>query len=60
MDLGSYEAENNFIVLQLSRRSILQGFIFITQILLKVIKGHGPLQVEGGGSCFKIPSRDIL
>ena len=43
----SYEAENNFVVLQLSRRSILQGFTFITHIFLKVIKGQGPLEGEG-------------
>ena len=43
----SHEAENNFVVLQLSKRSILQGFTFITQIFLKVIKGQGPLEGEG-------------
>ena len=43
----SYEAENNFAVLQLSRRSILKGFTYITHILLKVIKGQGPLEGEG-------------
>ena len=39
----SYEAENNFVVLHLSRRSILQGFTFLAHIFLKVIKGQGPL-----------------
>ena len=43
----SYEAENNFVVLQLSRRAMLQGFTFITHIILKVIKGQGPLEGEG-------------
>ena len=43
----SYEAENNFVVLELSRRSILQGFTFITHIFIKVIKGQGPLDGEG-------------
>ena len=43
----SSEAENNFIVLQLSRRSILQGFTFIIHIFLKVIKVQGPLEGEG-------------
>ena len=43
----SYEAENNFIVLQLSRIYILQGFTFITHIFLKVIKDQGPLEGEG-------------
>ena len=44
----SYEAENNFVVLQLSRKSILQGLTSITYIFLKVIKGQGPLEGEGG------------
>ena len=44
MKLGSYEAENNFVVLQLSKQSLLQGFTFITRIFLKVIKGQGPLE----------------
>ena len=39
--------KNFFVVLQLSRRSILQGFTFITHIFLKVIKGQGPLEREG-------------
>ena len=39
--------KKNFVVLQLSRNSILQGFTFITHILLKVIKGQGPLEGEG-------------
>ena len=43
----SYETENNLVVLQLSRRSILQGFTFITHVFLKVIKGQGPLEGEG-------------
>ena len=43
----SYEAENNFVVLQLSRWSILQSFTFIKHIFLKVIKGQGPLEGEG-------------
>ena len=43
----SCEAENNFVVLHSSRRSILQGFTFITHIFLKVIKGQGPLEGEG-------------
>ena len=46
MELSSYEAENNFVALQLSRRSILQGFIFMPHIFLKVIKGQGPLEGE--------------
>ena len=32
---------------QLSRRSILQDFTFITHKFLKVIKGQGPLEGEG-------------
>jgi len=56
----SYEAENNFVVLQLSRRSILQGFTFKTHIF----KGHqrsGPSKGRrSGSSCFKIPSWVIL
>ena len=47
----SYEAETNFVVLQLSRRSILQGFTYITHIFLKVIKGQGPLEGEGVKVC---------
>ena len=43
----SCEAENNFVVLNSSRRSILQGFTFITDIFLKVVKGQGPLKGEG-------------
>ena len=43
----SYEAGNDFVVLQLSRISILQGFTFITHIFLKVIKGQGALEGEG-------------
>jgi len=35
-----------FVVLHLGRRSILQGFTFITHRFLKVIKGQDPL--EGG------------
>ena len=42
----SCEAENNFVVLHSSRRSILQGFIFITHIFLKIIKGWDPLEGE--------------
>ena len=42
----SYEAENNFVALQLSTRSILQGFTFMPHIFLKVIKGQGPLERE--------------
>ena len=42
----SYEAENNFFVFQLSRRSILQGYTFIAHIFLKVIKGQCPLEGE--------------
>ena len=34
------------VVLQLSRRSILQGFNFIRHIFLKVSKGKGPLEGE--------------
>jgi len=47
----SCEAENNFVVLHLSRRSVLQGSTFITQIFLKVIKGQGPLEGEGVKVC---------
>ena len=36
-----------FFVLQLSRRSILQGFTFITYIFLKFIKFQGPQEGEG-------------
>ena len=43
----SYEAEINFFVLQLRRRSILQGFTFITHIFLKFIEGQGHLEGEG-------------
>ena len=43
----SCEAENNFVILHSSRRSILQGFTFITHIFLKVIKGLDPLEEEG-------------
>ena len=39
--------KNNFVILQLSRRSILQSFSFIIHIFLKVIKGQGPLEGEG-------------
>ena len=39
--------KTNFVVFQLSRRSILQGFTFIAHIILKVIKGQGPLEGEG-------------
>jgi len=43
----SCEAENTFLVIHASRRSILQGFTFITHIFLKVVKGHCPLEEEG-------------
>ena len=43
----SCEAENNFVVLQLSRRSVLQCFTFIRHIFLKVMKGQSPLEGEG-------------
>ena len=43
----SYDSENNFVVLQLSRRSIMQGFTYIRHIHLKVIQGQGPLEGEG-------------
>ena len=43
---ASHEAENDFVVLQFSRISILQGFNFTTHIFLKIIKGQGTL--EGG------------
>ena len=39
--------KTSFVVLQLSRRFILQGFTFITHIFLKVIEGQGPLEGEG-------------
>jgi hypothetical protein len=38
---------NSFVVLHLSRISILQGFTFIKQTFLKVIKDQGLLEVEG-------------
>ena len=38
----SCEAKNNLVVLHLSRRFILQGFIFITHPFLKVIKCQDP------------------
>jgi hypothetical protein len=34
------------VVLHLSRRSILQGFTFITRQFLKVVKGQTPLDEE--------------
>ena len=36
-----------FIQADSSRRSILQGFTFITHIFVKAIKGQGPLEGEG-------------
>ena len=45
----SYEAENNFVVLHSSRKSILQGFTIITHIFSKVIKSQDPLEGEGVG-----------
>ena len=44
MELSSYEAEKNFVVLQLSITSIIQGVTSIAHIFLKVIKGKGPLE----------------
>ena len=53
MGLSSFEAENNFVVLHSSTRSIFQGFDFITHIFLKVIKGQDPLEgVEVGTSKY--------
>ena len=43
----SYEAENNFVVLQLSRRSIFARFHFYNTHIFTVIKGQGPLEVGG-------------
>ena len=58
----SYEAENSFVVLPLSRRSILQGFTFITHIFLKVTKGQGPLEGEGVEviACKYLPGTSYL
>ena len=46
MELSKVMKLTFFVVLQLSRRPILQGLIFITHIFLKVIKGQGPLEGE--------------
>ena len=43
----SCEAETDFVVLHLSRKSILLGFTFVADRFLKVIKGQDPLEGEG-------------
>jgi uncharacterized NAD(P)/FAD-binding protein YdhS len=42
----SCEAENNFVAIHLSRRSVLQGFTLIAHRFLKVIEGQDYLDGE--------------